>query len=93
MKVIAENWILKPRARNVSTRVYNIDRMETRVDIGYVSDDIVVVGTKKQLREFFNKMFWDHSWQLRDTFDYDIKDCYIKKYKENNNEPIIINLN
>ena len=92
--IVARHWILKPRSKNVSVHNYKelLGKMQSAVDIGYTSDDVVVVGTEEQIREFFNKMFWKHAWQIRDSFNYELKDWYLEKYRENNNEVITINL-
>tara|TARA_R100000781_G_scaffold114704_1_gene86248 strand:+ start:1671 stop:1991 length:321 start_codon:yes stop_codon:yes gene_type:complete len=94
MNIIVENWILKPRSKNVAINTYNetTGRMESRADIRDVSDNVLVVGTKDQISKFFDKMFWNYGWQIRGSYKYELKDWYIKKYEENNNEVIVINL-
>ena len=93
-KVIAEYWWLKPTiSTNFVTQVDTVyNGVQSRIDTDYRSRDVIVVGTKLQIYRLFAHMLKHYAWQLKDNWKHELKDCYLKQYKENDNKPIIINV-
>ena len=92
-KIIAEDWWLKPMMR--SSSVWCSQKGRTG---GYISDfktvgqDVRIVGTKKQIYDLFCKMLDEKGWQIKDSWEADMKEEYVNLYKENNKEAVIISL-
>ena len=90
-KVKAQEWILKPTLQKVSTtRNDGYGRTENCVDYKRQGSEVVVIGTELQLYRLFCHMLKHHAWQLRDSFDTEIKDYMIKEYNNNNKIPVIL---
>ena len=92
-KVIAEDWWLKPMMR--SSSVWSHHKGHSG---GYISDfktvgqDVRIIGTKKQIYDLFCKMLNEEGWQIKDSWEADMKEEYVTLYKENNKKAVIINL-
>tara|TARA_R110001592_G_C13151618_1_gene748212 strand:- start:1308 stop:1583 length:276 start_codon:yes stop_codon:yes gene_type:complete len=58
------------------------------IDFKIQSDDIRMVGTDKQMNDYFK----NSNLQIKDSWKLKISDKYIKLYKENNNKLLVFNL-
>jgi hypothetical protein len=90
-KIIAEDWWLKPML--IESSVFCYDKGSNIADYKSVGRDVRVVGTKLQLYNLFCKMLDEKGWQIKDEWKAKVKKHYLDLYKNNNNKPIIINLN
>tara|TARA_A100001201_G_scaffold2475_2_gene6252 strand:- start:14390 stop:14728 length:339 start_codon:yes stop_codon:yes gene_type:complete len=90
-KVIAREWILKPTLQKASiTRNDGYGGTESCVDYKRVGSEVIAVGTQLQLYRLFCHMLENYAWQLRDSFNIEIKDYMIQQYNNNNKIPIIL---
>lgn len=93
MKVIAQDWLLKPQLEQA--KIWSYDKGDTG---GYISDfksvssKYRVIGTREQIMELFDYMLTNYAWQLRGTYSADITDEYLELYKKNKNKPILLKL-
>ena len=91
-KLIAQDWWLKPMLR--SSAVWCTQKGKTG---GYISDlkkvgsNVRVVGTKLQVYNLICKMLDEEGWQIKDSWDAEVKEEYLDLYNKNN-KPIIIKL-
>ena len=88
-KVIAEEWLLKPQF--IPAIVSSIDGYPNN-DLSYNRRSVVVVGTELQIYNKFCEMIEKYGWQQQDSWDIDLKPSWRIHYKNNNKQPIIINL-
>ena len=89
-KIKVVDWLLKPTLQATSSYCYDTNQSTT--DYKRQSDSVRVVGTDLQLYNLFCYMLDEHGWQQQDSWVQETTKKYIKKYKENNNKPLIINL-
>jgi hypothetical protein len=90
-KVIAQEWILKPTLQKVSTtRNDGYGGFESCVDYKRKGSEVTAIGTELQIYRLFLHMLENHAWQLRDSFNVEIKDWQIQEYNNNNQIPIIL---
>ena len=54
--------------------------------------DVKVIGTEFQCYNLFCKKLKEEGWQIRLDYQDELLPEYLEAYKENNNEPLIINL-
>ena len=88
-KVIAEEWLLKPQFTPVqlpSVSGYS------NFDFKDNNRSVIVIGTKLQIYNKFCEMLRDYGWQQQDSWSIDLKPSYRMHYKNNNKQPLIINL-
>ncbi len=62
--------------------------MSYYTDSSYASDDIRLVGTDRQINDFFAKT----ELEIKDSWDSKLKERYIEGYKNNGNKLLIIKL-
>lgn len=90
-KVKAQEWILKPTLQQASIiRNDGYGGSEICVDYKRHLSEVVVIGTELQIYRLFVHMLENHAWQLRDSFNVEIKDWQIQEYNNNNQKPIIL---
>ena len=93
IKVIAEDWWLKPMMQPSSVWCQEVGSKGQYIgDYKNVGRDVRIVGTELQIYNLFCKMLDEEGCQIKDSWDADVKDKHLDLYKENNNNPIIINL-
>ena len=88
-KVIAEEWLLKPQY--VPVILPTICGYANN-DLKYNRRSVVVVGTELQIYNKFCEMLRDYGWQEQDSWSIDLKPSWRMHYKNNNKQPLIINL-
>ena len=88
-KVIAEEWLLKPQFTSI--KLPSICGHKNN-DLKYNKRSVVVVGTELQIYNKFCEMIEKYGWQQQDSWDIDLKPSWRIHYKNNNKQPIIINL-
>ena len=88
-KVIAEEWLLKPQYTPV--RLPSICGY-LNSDLKYNKRSVVVVGTELQIYNKFCEMLKVYGWQQQDSWYVKLKPSWRIHYKNNNKQPIIINL-
>ena len=88
-KVIAEEWLLKPQFTPV--QLPSICGF-TNFDFKDNNRSVVVIGTKLQIYNKFCEMLRDYGWQEQDSWSINLKPSWKMHYKNNNNQPLIINL-
>jgi hypothetical protein len=92
-KVIAEYWWLKPMTVDSSVWCQlKGDAGKYYGDFKTVRRNVRVVGTELQNHNLYTRMLKEHGWQIKDSWDDEMKDEYLDAYKANNTNPIIINL-
>ena len=89
-KILAEDWWLKPML--ISSSVFCYDKGSNIADFKKVGRDVRVIGTELQNYNLFCKMSDEKGWQVKDSWDTKMKPQYLELYKNNNNNPLIINL-
>jgi hypothetical protein len=89
-KIFTEDWWLKPMMQ--SSSVFCYDKGSNIADFKKVGRDVRVIGTELQLYNLFCKMSDEKGWQVKDSWDAKMKPEYLDLYKNNNNNPLIINL-
>tara|TARA_R100001126_G_scaffold40406_1_gene22650 strand:+ start:183 stop:509 length:327 start_codon:yes stop_codon:yes gene_type:complete len=87
-KIKVVDWLLKPTLQASSSYCYDLKK--GFADYKKVSDCVRVVGTELQLYNLFCYMLHNHGWQQQDSWIVETTKKYIKKYRENNNKPIIL---
>ena len=91
-KVVAELWILKPTFYTTeSKQTYLIGELYNYYDLVNTSKELIIIGTDLQRYNLFTHMMKEYGWQIKDSYDVDIKEHHLIKYKENNNKPVILN--
>ena len=88
--IIAEHWWLKPRA--FQTMAMDASTGYEYADVSFQCEDILAVGTEKQLNEYLGKRMDEDNWELKDNWDYELTPELMKMYKKNNNQIITLNL-
>ncbi len=88
-KIIAEEWLLKPQF--IPAIVSSIDGYPNN-DLSYNRRSVVVIGTELQIYNKFCEMLKTYGWQQQDSWDRELKPSWRIHYKNNNKQPIIINL-
>ena len=88
-KIIAEEWLLKPQF--IPARVTSIDSYPNN-DLSYNRRSVVVIGTELQCYNKFCEMLKIYGWQQQDSWVLDLKPSWEIHYKNNNKQPLIINL-
>jgi len=88
-KVIAEEWLLKPQF--IPAIVSSIDGYPNN-DLSYNRRSVVVIGTELQIYNKFCEMIEKYGWQQQDSWDRELKPSWRIHYKNNNKQPLIINL-
>ncbi len=91
-KVRADEWYLKPMYEQLSFTSYDRASGHFNNDLSYNRRSVIVVGTELQIYNKFCEMIEKYGWQLKDSWDLELKQNYKKHYENNNNSPIIINL-
>tara|TARA_R110000824_G_C15053026_1_gene661666 strand:- start:467 stop:727 length:261 start_codon:yes stop_codon:yes gene_type:complete len=86
MDIVAERHWLKSSL--VASSIYCDEMNKYYSDFKNVCQDIILIGTKEQTYDFFVKT----GHQIKDTWKTEMKEEYLKMYKNNNNQLIIINL-
>tara|TARA_R100001440_G_scaffold28483_1_gene46124 strand:+ start:400 stop:717 length:318 start_codon:yes stop_codon:yes gene_type:complete len=94
--LIAQDWYLK-KPEYILTKKEDLSTGSSYADIRERSEYFRVLGTKKQISDFFVYKLENDAWELRDTFDYDLqnsehKDRYINMYKDNNYQVVLIKI-
>ena len=91
--IVAEDWWLKPMLTASTVMCHEVGSPGRYIsDFKSVGRDVRVIGTRLQNYNLFCKMLDEHGWQLKDSWDAEVKPKHLKMYKENDNKPIIINL-
>ena len=91
-KVFAEYWWLKDMMQPAAVWAHDKNRFG-----GYYGDfkkgtkDVLIVATELQNYNLFCEMFDKHGWQVKDHFEADLENKHLELYKQNNNNPLIIN--
>jgi|TARA_R110000751_G_scaffold304322_1_gene419736 hypothetical protein len=89
IKIVSEEHLLKPTLMINYLWTYNKGSNGGYIqDYTNVSRTIKVIGTKKQIFNFFRKT----KYEIKDSWKAELKAEHIKMYKINNNKLIIINL-
>tara|TARA_R110002110_G_scaffold24695_5_gene92082 strand:- start:252 stop:629 length:378 start_codon:yes stop_codon:yes gene_type:complete len=91
-KVKAEEWYLKPQYLSTGINTYDRKSGHFSNDLSNNNKSVIVIGTELQIHRKFEEMLKTYGWQLQDSWDRELKPQYLEYYKENNNQPIIINL-
>ena len=91
-KVKAEEWYLKPQYLATGINTYDRKSGHFSNDLSNNNKSVIVIGTELQIHRKFEEMLKTYGWQLQDSWDRELKPQYLEYYKENNNQPIIINL-
>ena len=91
-KVKAEEWYLKPQY--LATGINTFDRMSGQFsnDLSYNNRSVIIIGTELQIHRKFEEMLKTYGWQLKESWNKELKPEYLEYYNENNNTPTIINL-
>lgn len=91
-KVKAEEWYLKPQY--LATGINTFDRMSGQFsnDLSYNNRSVIIIGTELQIHRKFEEMLKTYGWQLKESWNKELKREYLEYYNENNNTPTIINL-
>ena len=92
IKVVAEEWYLKPQYLQSGVRTYDRKSGYFNNDISYNNRSVIVVGTELQVHRKFEEMLKTYGWQCQDDWVVELKPEWLEHYKNNNNSPIIINL-
>ena len=88
-KVICEDWWLKPSL--LPTSVWSYDKGKNGgyiADYQKVSQDIRLVGTKKQINEWYEKT----GVEIKDIWHTDLTDEHLKLYERNCKKLVVIRL-
>ena len=88
-EVIAEEWLLKPQF--TPAKVRSMCGYPNN-DLKYNRRSVVVIGTELQCYRKFCEMIENYGWQQQDSWVLDLKPSWLIHYKNNNNQPLIINL-
>ena len=88
-KVIAEEWLLKPHY--IAVQLPSICGYKNN-DFTYNRRSVVVIGTELQIYNKFCEMLDLYGWQQQDSLSIDLKPSYRMHNKNNNKQPLIINL-
>ena len=91
-KVRADEWYLKPMYQQTGVHTYDRASGHFNNDISYNNRSVIVVGTELQIYNKFCEMLKTYGWQQQDSWDIDLKPSWRIHYKNNNKQPIIINL-
>jgi len=93
-EIIVKQWWLKPKFYGYTERKTSFDLggITKFIDSKKTDNDFLVVGTRLQLFRLFEYMFKEHNWELKDSWESKLKEHHIEKYKENNNEPVILKI-
>tara|TARA_R100001440_G_scaffold26359_2_gene42880 strand:+ start:1369 stop:1686 length:318 start_codon:yes stop_codon:yes gene_type:complete len=94
--LIAEDWYLK-KPEYIHAKKDDLSSRSSYIDLKERSQYFRVLGTERQLYDFFIYKLENDAWELRDKFDFDLqksksKDRYVNLYKENNNEVVLIKI-
>ena len=86
--ICEEQWLKGSFYKGVSSLDSATNR--TFVDLQKCERSIYMVGTPKQIDELCCEMIRKDMIQIRDSFKRELKPEHLKKYKENNNQVIIL---
>ena len=91
--VFADHWWLKDMMQPSILQTSEFNKINKRYgDFKMSTKDVLIIGTELQNYNLFCEMFDEHGWQIKDSWERDLEEKHLKWYKENNNQPLIINL-
>ena len=92
-KVFADHWWLKDMMQPAMLQTSELSKINQRYgDFKMSTKDVLIIGTELQNYNLFCEMLENYGWQIKDSWQRDLEEKHLRWYKENNNNPLIINL-